>query len=651
MDERPEPAVEPGADTAGGQAPAPSARPIVIEAELTVEDWAAWLAAWGASVRARIGALRTGAAILLPVLAGLGFATWGLGRSSPLPFLVGVLAFLVSIQLTQRLYGSASVPATTGWLLGPIRMDASAEGMRWYRSQSTTTVRWMAVLDVTRTRSHVFIWVDSISAFIVPIRDLPATLDADRLVAELRSLANLPPLPPSHVFTPASEEDAVAGRVGFWGALMRRLAWQPVDDRANAPDEWIVAVAATLGIAVWIGLDRIAAGTGAQWTPAGLSGLAWYALGIVAVVWVLQRASTGRVRYRSLLAAAAGALPVALAVGRSIHEWAPDPWKPTGYVALALAVTWLAHRCLVSAAGWAQPRALLVSALAAGVFAWASTQAYVYPHFFYSLDDEDDETAGGDDSDEDVEQAAFEQGERIDEAARAMAPGRSGRPDVFFLGFAGVAEQKVFAEELKLAERVVAQRYEADHRSLLLVNDRRDRQAFPIATAPGLARALLRMGERMDDEDVLFLMLTSHGSSTPAVSVTNGDWPFADLDGDSLREALASSGIRWRVIVISACYSGAFVAPLADENTIVVTSSAADRTSFGCSDDNDVTDFGGAFVRDALPGALSLSDAFETARAAVESREKVRGLTPSLPQMHVGRAIEPYWARIESRHR
>jgi hypothetical protein len=648
MDDPPEPARELDGDTAGDSGPA--ATPIVIEAELTAEDWAAWLAAWSASARARVGVLRVIAAVVLPMLTGIGVVGfWRGSRPALLPFLVGGLTYVACIKLVQRVYRHASEPAANGWVLGPFRLDVSPEGLHWYRTQATTIVRWPAVLDVTHTRSHVFVWTDTFSAFIIPVRDLPSALDANHLVATLRGFAGLPPLAPTHVFTPPAEEDAARERVGFWGALGRRLTWQPVDERATPSNEWTVAVGAALSIAIWIGLDRAAAGAGAAWTTAGFGGLAWYALGVVAVVWVLHRASTGRVRFGSLLAATAGAMPLLVALVRSIQAWAPDSWTASAYVVAAVAAVWLAHRTLVSAAGWPQPRAVLLSGLTAGVFALASMHADVYTHFFYSLDEETDSDDGP--SDEGVEQVAFEQAERIDEAAEAIAPGRSGRPDVFFLGFAGVAEQKVFAEELKLAERVVARRYDADHRSLLLVNDRRDRDAFPIATGPGLARALRRLGERMDDEDVLFLMITSHGSSTPAISVTNGDWPFADLDGDSLREALASSGIRWRVIVISACYSGAFVGPLADDHTIIVTSSAADRTSFGCSDENDVTDFGAAFVRDALPGAASLAAAFETARASVESSETARGLASSQPQIHVGSAIEAHWARIEARHR
>jgi hypothetical protein len=49
---------------------------------------------------------------------------------------------------------------------------------------------------------------------------------------------------------------------------------------------------------------------------------------------------------------------------------------------------------------------------------------------------------------------------------------------------------------------------------------------------------------------------------------------------------------------------------------------AADRTSFGCSNDSDLTYFGEAFYRDALPGARSMRAAFESAKAAIAARER-----------------------------
>ena len=79
--------------------------------------------------------------------------------------------------------------------------------------------------------------------------------------------------------------------------------------------------------------------------------------------------------------------------------------------------------------------------------------------------------------------------------------------------------------------------------------------------------------------------------------------PLRDLTGEALADALRASGIKWRVIVISACHSGAFIESLKDPYTMVITAAAPDRTSFGCSDDRDLTYFGEAFFRDSLPQA------------------------------------------------
>lgn len=238
---------------------------------------------------------------------------------------------------------------------------------------------------------------------------------------------------------------------------------------------------------------------------------------------------------------------------------------------------------------------------------------------------------------------------RLARAGVAAAPHRSdGRlptasgfdrryPSVFFLGFAGVGGQKVFAEEARLAERLISERYGAG-RSLLLINDQRDLESRPLATVHGLRRALRRIGERMDrSKDVLFLLLTSHGSERQ-LSVSNRTWPLEQLDAVTLRNALDDSGIQWRVIVISACHSGAFISPLADESTAIFTSAAADSASFGCSDDRDITEFGAAFVRDALLHATSLEAAFVQAKAALPARELSAHLQPSAPQARVGTA-------------
>ena len=85
----------------------------------------------------------------------------------------------------------------------------------------------------------------------------------------------------------------------------------------------------------------------------------------------------------------------------------------------------------------------------------------------------------------------------------------------------------------------------------------------------------------------------------------------------SVFEALLSaSGAKYKVVIVSACYSGIFT-PLADADTLVITAASATRSSFGCKDGNVWTYFGEAFFANALRRTSSLTDAFETARAII----------------------------------
>jgi hypothetical protein len=156
-----------------------------------------------------------------------------------------------------------------------------------------------------------------------------------------------------------------------------------------------------------------------------------------------------------------------------------------------------------------------------------------------------------------------------------------------------------------------------------------------------LRYALRGLASRMNlDRDVLILAISSHGSEDSAIVVANSELPLRDLTAEELAEALRDSGIRWRVIIISACYAGGFLKSLSDPQTIVITAAAADRTSFGCSSDSDLTYFGEAFYRDALPGARSMRDAFESAKAAIAARERREHVDASHPQAYFGAKME-----------
>jgi len=221
-------------------------------------------------------------------------------------------------------------------------------------------------------------------------------------------------------------------------------------------------------------------------------------------------------------------------------------------------------------------------------------------------------------------------------------------PRVYFLGFAGVGEERVFAEEIKLAAKNVGVNYGSASRSVLLLNDRRDFTTYPPASESTLRYALNALAKVMNrDEDVLFLALSSHGARDATIDVSNEGTEPTTLGAETLADLLAESGIRWRVVVVSACFAGAFVRPLADSQTIVITAASKSRTSFGCSDTRYLTYFGEAFYRDALPGSLQLRAAFETAKREIRRREKEEGVRASQPQGYFGPLMEEKLRGIE----
>jgi len=309
-------------------------------------------------------------------------------------------------------------------------------------------------------------------------------------------------------------------------------------------------------------------------------------------------------------------------------------WAWALYALYAVAFAWRAMRSL---SGASQPGAVLAGVVVLATFGIYCHVAELSPTLWAPAA-QDEESA--DASSSVAEGLLFDQKDQIDEAVDRMSGSAGAGPAVFFVGFAGVAEQRVFAEEIKLAAQVVGDRFGAGERQLLLINDRRDVDTYPIATATGLDYALRAVAGKMDpDRDILFLALSSHGSADAQLSVSNSGLPLEQLNDDDLAAALRDSGIKRRIIVISACYAGTFMKPLEDPDTIVIAAAAADRTSFGCSDDRDMTYFGEAFYRDALPGAKSLREAFDRAREAIAAREKKEHETPSEPQAFFGSAI------------
>jgi hypothetical protein len=247
----------------------------------------------------------------------------------------------------------------------------------------------------------------------------------------------------------------------------------------------------------------------------------------------------------------------------------------------------------------------------------------------------------------DTEQTYYAQPRLLDEALAALKPGRRGVTDLYFLGFAGTATQDVFLKEARAAQRLFDERFGTQARSLLLANNPRTVADTPIASASNLRRALAGMARKMNvDEDVLFLFMTSHGSPH-RFSIDFPALALDDLSDRELRQMLDASGIRWRVLVISACYSGSFIDALKDARTLILTAAAANRASFGCGSEEDFTYFGDAFINTALRRDRSFVAAFEDAKQIIARREAEEKLRPSKPQIYLGAAMKAKLAELE----
>jgi hypothetical protein len=207
-------------------------------------------------------------------------------------------------------------------------------------------------------------------------------------------------------------------------------------------------------------------------------------------------------------------------------------------------------------------------------------------------------------------------------------------PNVTVLAFGLFGAQSVFESEAKGAASIVAQHLGAN--AVIVRANTKTRGDVSIAS---IGATLQSAAERMDREnDMLFLILTSHGSQAGvAVQAGRREEILSPVD---LAGMLNRAGVRHRIVVISACYSGVFLRPLANDDTLVITAADADHSSFGCQDKVKWTYFGDAFFNRALRHSTDLRSAFASARTLISLREMRYGLVSSNPQIAGGKTID-----------
>jgi Peptidase C13 family len=231
-----------------------------------------------------------------------------------------------------------------------------------------------------------------------------------------------------------------------------------------------------------------------------------------------------------------------------------------------------------------------------------------------------------------------------------LAP-RKGATNVYALGIAGWAEQDVFIKELDGGLDAISSVLPIKDRTIKLINNRATLDTVPLADLQNFAAAVHAIGSAMNkDQDVLVLFMTSHGEQTGFALQVPGR--TVELTPQQVASTLDSEGIKNRVVIVSACFSGIFLPPLANDTTIVLTAADATHTSFGCAPERDWTYFGDAFFRQSLHPGTDFAQAFSHARVLIQGWEMMDHDPPSNPQAHFGPALvdrlAPFFAAAQN---
>jgi hypothetical protein len=251
-----------------------------------------------------------------------------------------------------------------------------------------------------------------------------------------------------------------------------------------------------------------------------------------------------------------------------------------------------------------------------------------------------------------LSQALFEKQQTLmKEKTHALLPDRKNTLDVYALVFAPDGSEDVFLRESAMVSDVLRRRFDAPGRLLLLLNHPKTGERLPWATHQNLRSGIDALAMRMDKKnDVLIVYMTSHGTKFGNLHASNWPLEVPPVNAAMLRKILDASGIRNRILIISACYAGTWIPALSNESTLVLTASDSESTSYGCGNLSELTFFGNALFNEQLRKTHSFKAAFAQARIDIRRRELDAGKKDySNPQISIGPKIEPLLDALEKR--
>jgi hypothetical protein len=245
-----------------------------------------------------------------------------------------------------------------------------------------------------------------------------------------------------------------------------------------------------------------------------------------------------------------------------------------------------------------------------------------------------------------VEDVLYNQSSRIEKMLESIEVENPDAIEMYFLGIAGDGSEAVFRREVNTIKNIFDENYETKNKSALLINSNVTYQKIPLATTTSIEKTLQGIAAKMDaNEDILFIYFTSHGSKDFNFSLAQEGLTIMDLSAQRMGEIIQKLPVKHKVIVVSSCYAGGYLETVKDDTTLVIVASSADKTSFGCADAKEMTYFGEAFFKDALPNSATFIEAFERSRSIVRGREAKENFEYSEPLIFKPKAIIGHLAK------
>jgi hypothetical protein len=224
---------------------------------------------------------------------------------------------------------------------------------------------------------------------------------------------------------------------------MRLWILKPVEAAPSAGSSRAILAMAAVWLSAWVAIDRWLSQPDPRFLASGIPLLAWFALAILGLAALLRRRVRPAPPYGSMLALTMGAVPVPLLFTSVVSAYLEPAWFfGAGAVVAGYTLIYLA-RGLRTLTGQRQRAAACFGLVFIVGFSWLTDALDVIPDVWIPNETQTAESNG---AEVDAEGILFGQAERIDQSLEAVGHQTSSKARAFFLGFAGVGDQKVFAQ-------------------------------------------------------------------------------------------------------------------------------------------------------------------------------------------------------------